>query len=48
MKIVYLQCSLKECTEFLQCRPVGKGGSVGSDEPPSWEKGPHFYYSKLN
>ena len=23
-------------------RPVARGGSGGSEEPPSWEKGPQF------
>ena len=27
---------------FLSNRPIAKGGLVGSDEPPSWEKGPQF------
>ena len=31
-------------------RPVARGGSGGSEEPPSWKKGPQFlvYKSKFS
>jgi len=36
--------SIYRHTKIIHVRPVGKGGSVGSDEPPSWGKGPQFHY----
>ena len=35
-------CALKASEKFAQVRPVGWGGSVGSDEPPFQIKGPLF------
>ena len=30
------------CLQQIQCRPIAIGGSVRSEEPPTYEKGPFF------
>ena len=33
---------LRTCNFNLASRPVARGGSGSSEEPPSWEKSPQF------